>query len=124
MDWGPPDGLAAAEDHHVGAVLDEAAQVLHRREHGGGIHDEGQAVAVGDVGHLIQAGEGVPHPAGGNEGQGGCLVVDGGLDLPGVGAVGVAHPDYPGTGLAPVLDVADAVVPLEDDLVAQALGVW
>jgi hypothetical protein len=50
----PPDALAAAEAHEIGAEAEKSEEVLPRWQHRRGIHDDGPAAGVGDRDHLLE----------------------------------------------------------------------
>ena len=63
-----PNTLSATERHHIGAISQEFLEVLTGREHGRGVDDDGNALAVGDLTDLCQ-GDG---PAVGHRGTEEC----------------------------------------------------
>ena len=91
----PPDRLAAAEDREVRAFVDEAAQVLAWQRLGGGVHDDGHSVCVGDPDDGAQVGGAQRQLASGKEQHRGRLVLEGALELPLEGLPRVADVDDP-----------------------------
>ena len=82
--------LAAAKDGGVGAHLGELPQVFDRGKLGGGVHEHGHTVRVGDVDHSVQwEVVGAAHIALEPD-DGGGVGVDGRFQLPVECTVGVA----------------------------------
>ena len=114
--------LAAAEADHIGAHGDEPRQVFGRREHPGGVHDDGNSAFVCDVYNRLKrqgdAGAGAEYVSYGSR-----IFAYGGFELPLARGDGVAYLDELGSCGSEAVIVADAVGAVDDDLVLHTGGV-
>ena len=112
--------FATAEDGGVGAHLGELPQVFDRGKLGGGVHEHGHTVRVGDVDHSVQwEVVGAAHIALEPD-DGGGVGVDGRFQLPVECTVGVADLHQLDADLADGVVVAVAVRFVDDYLVFEA----